>query len=296
MKPTLKQLQDFAAYVEELSHLPLVERVLLWIRYAKLRGLEREVFARPAHYLAVASGSATAAEYTIETTQADPGGENPTLLLTEIEHPADGTADILCSSIRCNGNEHVDVDVLADAWCDARASEDARALPWPIIVPGTPSKCILKFSGTNMNTTGLKTSGFHVDRLTRDVFRYVGELALEGFNKTYSAAAIMAEPLARKHQLADKELSHVVSKETLTGDTARNSVKLLFRTIPIVPREHAVIPPLSLRKAGARVQVGVRTNDTTTIESRYTSAGGAGTAKLQITTVGRRRYTLPDCA
>lgn len=292
-KPTLKQLQEFAAYVEQLSHLPLVERLFLWTTFAKTRGLD--VFARTAHYIATASGSATAAEYTLEIARADAAGAEPDFLVTEIEHPSNGTADILCSSLRTNGNELVDADVIADAWCDALSSEDQRSLPWPAIV-SAKGQLIAKFTGSSLNTTGIKMSGFHVDDLTSAVFRYVGELALEGYNKTYSAAAIMSQDIDRKRLGPSKELSHVVAKETLTGDAARSSLEILFKGIPAIPKRQAIIPPLSLRKASARVQIRIETNDSTVITSRYTSAGGAGTAKLQITTIGRRRYTQPDCA
>lgn len=292
-KPTLKQLSEFAAYVEALSHLPLVERLFLWTTFAKARALD--VWARPAHYIATAAGSAAAATYTLELTRADMGGASPIFLATEIEHPANGTADIVCSSFKANGNEHVDADVLADAWCDALSSENQRALPWPVLVPGN-SSMELAFTGSSLNTTGLSVRGFHVDDLTAAVFRHVGEIVLEGYNKTYAAAAVMQTPIDRQHKQAPKELSHIVAKETLTGDAARSGLELLIRTIPLVPKRQAVIPPLSLRKASARVQIALNTHDSVNVTSRYTSAGGAGTAKLQITTIGRRRFQLPDCA
>lgn len=293
MKPTLKQLQEFATYVEQLSHLPLVERVFLWTTFAKQRGLD--VFARTAAYLAVASGSSTAAEYTLDLTRADAGGLHPEFLLHELEHPSNGTADILFSSIKCNGNEHVTSDAIADAWCDALSSEDPRSLPWPIIVPGN-SQLIARVSGSSLNTTGLKASGFHVDELTASVFRYVGELEVEGYNRTYAAAAIMSTDIDRKRLLPPKQLSHIVAKETLTGDAARSSLEILIKAIPAIPKRQAVIPPLSLRKAAARVNIGIDTNDSIVVLSRYTSAGGAGTAKLQVTALARRRFTVPDCA
>lgn len=292
-KPTLKQLTEFAAYVEALSHLPLVERIFLWVTTAKARGLD--VFANPAHYVAVAAGSATAAEYTLELTRADMSGAAPIFMVTEIEHPSNGTADILCSSLKANGNETIDADAIADAWCDALSSEDQRALPWPILVPGN-SSLVASFTGSSLNTSGLAVRGYHVDDLTAAVFRFVGELALEGYNRTYAAAATMETPIDRQFKRADKEVTHIVAKETLTGDAVRSSLEMLIKTIPIVPKRQAVIPPISVRKASARVQIPIATNDSVTVKSRYTSAGAAGTAKLQVTFIGRRRYTLPDCA
>jgi hypothetical protein len=292
-KPTKKQLTEFGAYVESLSHLPLVERLFMWTTFAKLRGLD--VFARPAHYLATASGTSSAATYTTELVRHDIGGFSSIFLVAEIEHPANGQADIVCSSIKANGNEIVDADVIADAWCDALTSEDQRALPWPIIVPANSSFEMQFTGGAVLNTTGVKVSGFHIDDLTAEVFRFVGELALEGFNKTYAAAAVMDTPIDRTFKREPKELSHIVAKETLTGDAARAAMTIQFKGTKIVPKDQAVIPPLSLRKASARVQIGLVPNDTVQVRSRYTSAGGAGTAKLQVTMIGRRRYTVPDC-
>jgi hypothetical protein len=39
----------------------------------------------------------------------------------------------------------------------------------------------------------------------------------------------------------------------------------------------------------------VGNNDRALVSSRYTSAGAAGTAKLQVTGIGRARYAKPAC-
>lgn len=288
---TKKQLDECAAYVEKLSHLRLVDRVLLFVSYAKARGVD--AFARPAHYVAAGAGSSTTAQtYSLQLVRND-----GILLLTEIEHPTDGTADILCTQLTtgADGRGHVDSSAVMDSWCVAESSEDPRELPWPIIV-GAGDTLAVGVTGTNLPTTGILVRGFHVDPITSEVFRYVGELFVEGWNKTHAAAAVMEDRTLDRTFRFDEEITHVTAKETLTGDAARSQVQITLKGYKLHPKAGAVIPPKSLRKPGSRLSASVTTNDSMQIDQRYTSAGGAGTAKLQVTILGRRRMRQPDCA
>lgn len=283
-----ERVVKLATIVEQLSYLPLTERILAFVRDMKARG-ERDVFARPAHYVAAASGSSAAASYTLQLVRAD-----GIFAVTEIEHPSDGTADILCSSLRVNGMQYVDSDAIMDAWCDAASSEDPRSLPWPIVV-GAGDTMTSVVTGSNLNTSGIMVRGFHVDELTAAVLREVGELFVEGFNQTFAAAAVMGSNLDRVFQ-SEKEATHLVAKETLTGDAARSNVSISLKGQKLNPKDTGtgglVIPPKSLRKAGARLSCGISPGDSYQQLPRYTSAGGAGTAKLQTTLIGRRRYRI----
>jgi hypothetical protein len=282
--PSPERLATLVSAWESLAHLPLDERVLTWARIMRAKG-EGGVFARTATYLAAASGSATAATYTLTLAHAE--GH---FVLVSLAHPSPGTADIIASALRLGAKNRIDSDVLCDAWCEAETDEDRRGLPHPLIldVGGTFS---MDVTGTALNTTGLTVRGYHVDALTAEVIRASGELVLEGINHAPAIAPSMDSLTDRLFRCA-KRLTHIVSKETLAGDAVRHNVSFSLKADKLHPKDGKVIPPLSTRKAGARVDVDVKPGDSLQLATRYTSVTGAGanTGKLQVTIIGRRHY------
>lgn len=261
----------------------LVSRLFGFIGTLRARG-DRAVYARPAHYIAAAAGSSTAATYSLTLARS----EGP-LLVASIEHPSAGTASILASALRVGGQNRIDSDALCDAWCDPEGTtEDPAGLPHPLIV-GTGDTLSLDVTGTALITTGIQTRGYHVDEVTAEVIAQAGELYVEGLNRSHAAAAVMStvdDRVIRTH----KTLTHLVAKETLTGDAARANFGAIIQTHRWAPKEGAIIPPRTPRKVAARVDVALRPNDSIQVQQRYTSAGGAGTAVLQLTMLGYRRF------
>lgn len=281
----------YAGLLDSMSFLPLGERIICLIGAMKARG-EVGVYAKKAQYIALAGSTSTTAQvYKLQTVK-----EDATLAIVSVAHPSDGTASIIATSMSVDSGDYVHADAVMDAWCDAPASEDARGLPWPIVVGGGGT-FTLRVTGTSLpistsSPAGLAVHGFHIDALTAAVLRQVGELFVEGFNITFAAAATMTEPVRRKFDRA-KEFTHLVAKETLTGDTVRASMEFQFKDWRLNPHagpEAVVIPPLSVRKAGARVSIAVEAGDRADFSYRYTSAAGTGTAILQVTGIGRARY------
>ena len=261
----------------------LATRVLAFVGMLNARG-EGRAFARPAYYRADNSGTATAAAYSFTLAR----NEGP-LVVCSIEHPQEGGANVLASALRVGGRNRIDSDALCDAWCDAEGTtEDARSLPHPIVV-GTGEVFALDVTGPAMITTGLQVRGFHVDEVTAEIIARGGELYVEGLNRVHAAAAVMAatdDRVIREH----KQMTHLVAKETLTGDAVRSSVGIIVRSQRWSPKEGAIIPPRGTEKALARVDTHLAPNDSIQVQQRYTSAGAAGTARLQLTMLGRKRY------
>lgn len=278
------RMRALVALWESLSSLRLSDRVVAFVRDRRARG-DVAAYARPAHYVAAASGASTTAQSYVLELQRNAGQ----LVLCTVEHPSEGTASILATGLRVGGQQYVDSDAICDAWCDPEGTtEDPRDLPHPVVV-GTGDTLSLDVTGTALLTTGLQMRGLHVDDVTAAVIRAAGELYVEGINKTFAAAAVMATTVHRLMKGA-KSNTHLVAKETLGGDTARANVSILVKGDRILPKEGAVVPPRSLRKSGARLDVDFAPNDGVQLDCRYTSAGGAGTATLQLTLLGRRRY------
>ncbi|MCC7108014.1 MAG: hypothetical protein IT382_01890 [Deltaproteobacteria bacterium] len=261
----------------------LATRILSFAAMLQARG-DRTAYARPAYYRADNSGSATAGLYGFTLSRS----EGP-LVVCSIEHPQEGGANVLASALRVGGRNRIDSDALCDAWCDPEGTtEDPRNLPHPIVI-GTGDTFALDVTGPALITTGLQVRGFHVDEVTAEIIARGGELYVEGFNRTHAAAAVMAatdDRVVREH----KQLTHLVAKETLAGDTVRAAVSVTVRGQKWAPKDAAIIPPRGIAKALSRVDVALAPNDSIQIAQRYTSAGGAGTAVLQMTALGRKRF------
>ncbi len=284
MDLTKAKLEEYAAFLERLSHLPLVERVFAVVAFLKSMGLP--AFCKRGNYVAVGAGASTVAQ----TYQLRLERNDGLLIIDSIGAPS-SNADTICSSLRAGGAQYVVNDALMDAWAEVESSEDQRAFPWPVVM-GAGDTLMLVVTGTGLTIIGIPVRGFHVDEMTAAIFRQVGELNVEGFNITMADARVMTGVISRVFQL-DKEITHLVSKETLTGDTVRDAIGLQVKGIKLNPRDvgaaAAVIPPLSTRKSGARVSIGIAPGDSIDFTTRYTSAA-AGTAKLQMTALARRRY------
>lgn len=261
----------------------LPSRILGYVDALKARG-DRMAYARPAHYRADAAGSATAATYS-RTLDRSAGP----LVLVSVEHPQEGGADVIASALRVGGYNRIDSDVLCDGWCDPEGTtEDPRNLTHPLVV-GTGDTFSLDVTGSALLTTGIQLRGYHVDEVTAEIIAQGGELYLEGLNRTHPAATVMTHVIDRVVR-AKKHLTHLVAKETLAGDAVRANIGISIKGHRYLPAEGAVVPPRGLMKAAARISVDLEPNDSIQVQTRYTSAGGAGVARLQMTMMGRRRF------
>jgi hypothetical protein len=287
-----ERLQRLVDIIEPLEYLTLPQRVRRLVRELKKAGAGDEVFAKTANFLAAAQGSSTTVQhYSLQTVKAD-----GIFLITSIEHPSAGTADIIATGSEIGAYPWVHEDAVMDAWCDVETSEDVRGLPWPLVLQ-PQSVFSVDVTGTGLTIVGLTLHGFIVDNAVAEAFKAAGQLYVEGFNVTQVAAANMQAAVTPRVQSLHKECTHIVAKETLGGDTVRGNVRLRVKGVDLNPKQTsnggAVLPPQWWHKPGAQANISVAPGDTWELEPRYTSAGGAGTAKLQVTALGRR--VIGDC-
>lgn len=269
---------------EAFAQHPLERRIVEYVRAVRARG-DQAAYARPAHYFAAAQAGAsvTAAEYVLEL---DRGVRS--FVLHTIESP-DTAHDVTVSKIQIAGANHVDADVLMEGFVTNESDlDESRQLPHPLVID-VAGRITIDCTGSALNTSGLQMRGYHVDDVTARVVMEAGELWVEGLTQSPAAAAVQATNTPRTMRIAKRQ-THLLARETLTGDAVRANVSILVKGDRLMPRELAVIPPRSPVKGGALLDVDWVSNDTLVLDTRYTSAGSAGTAKLSLTFMGRRKF------
>lgn len=276
------------AILDEVAHLPLEQRVLELVRRLRKEGIA-DARARPAAYpLTPTTQSATSCvlDYELEPTFGP-------FVVVVIGHPNNDNGGVVVTLTKLGtiSRNVLDGDTPAEHLCDVDSdSDEARPLPWPIVFEAGGQMHLEASAASGLDTfTHAPVRGFHVDDYTAELLRQ-RELGVLPVSRSYTAAATMQSEVSHQVTARPLDVSHLLARETLTGDTVRARVRLKLKTgIDLLPGGK-VIPPSSPAKAGARLEVPLRKDDTITPELLYTSALGTGTAALKLTFVGSRRY------
>jgi hypothetical protein len=273
------QIEKVREVLEDLKHVRLEEA--LFRAAGVLRDVSAKAFIRPAYVvLDQTTGSTTANAYEKQIDERVP------FVMVQLEKPS---ADALITKLRAGAAEHIDGELTAEAITDDESNSDnVQELVAPVV--NGPGRILhVAATGTGLPTTRLQVRGYFVDELLAAGIRYAGELAAFGLNKTYTAAAVMGGTMIPSIVSQPIDVERLLLRETLTGDAARSGFSLKVHQHELAPYNTGV-PPRYHNRPGARVRIPLRCSDTIQMTPRYTSAGGAGTALVQTSWVGRRVF------
>lgn len=272
------------AIAEELRTLPLEERVPELVRRLAAAGLHNG-WARPAHYGVDPLGSVSATKASLERILE---GKHGAFVAHTIGHPG-GTNTVVKRIGNYGRNIILEGDALPEHFLDVITDDDeARPLPWPVVW-NAGDTMVFEFSAdSGLDTlTRITVRGFHVDAHLAEILKQ-RELSITTITRTTTAATRMKLDNAFVITKA-QEVSHLLAKETISGDAVRVNVGLVFKGQQVLPSGE-VLPPSTPAKTGCRFDATLDVDDKVTPELLYTSAGGAGFASLALTFIGCRNH------
>lgn len=287
--PIVLQLRQV---LDDLRSFPIEERLIR----AHLAVDRPDKYLHPAMTTLLALGTTTNGRW-----ERKLEGLRRPLIVCTLEQP-DSNGDSLIDNLLSGGIDHVQNSVLSKHLChNESGTEQQSPLVAPIVVmPAQTLRVNATKVTTNLTTGSLIVRGFTCDAYLARAVELAGELSALSLAKTYSAAAVMGGSDVDDVVRQPLDVERLVAKETLSGDAAFSAFSLKLpmprgadgfkeSEVELAPF-NAAIPPSSVKHAGARVFMQLRPQERIAMQPRYTSAGGAGTAALTLSFIGRRVF------